>query len=52
MGASRRRRVSAWRDARSLIEAGPPAFSEFVMIRLHSVRPRSGEHCFCAGQTP
>jgi len=30
-----------------------PAFSRFVMIRpIHSARPRSGEHCFCAGQTP
>ena len=28
-----------------------PAFSRFVMIRpVQSARPRSGEHCFCAGQ--
>ena len=28
-----------------------PAFSRFVMIRpIHSARPRSSEHCFCAGQ--
>jgi hypothetical protein len=43
------RRLAAGLVPKLLYTQGPGV----LMIRpIHSARPRSGEHCFCAGQTP